>query len=213
MALRLAGHTIEDGHALDCLRGYPETSVLFYDFAGDPEAGLRADDQITLADIGRMVAIDARLDGADVASLLDPALEPPWDGVPHDARLEDADPEIENGLYDAMDALYRTFMALDGIGPAKASKLLHVKRPLAFPVLDSLTLAFYAGPAAMAAQESPRFSATHESLYSQAIRMDLISAGTRLRALRDEASPHKPILARLPELRILDIIAWRLAGG
>src|SRR5687767_6694318 len=78
----------------------------------------------------------------------------PWHLVPAGARLEDADPE--DNLYWQASHLYNFFRRVRGIGPAIASKLLHLKRPGFFPILDSVMVALYAGAAGHAYGRSAR---------------------------------------------------------
>jgi hypothetical protein len=63
----------------------------------------------------------------------------PWNSVPLDARLEDADPEGD--LYWAATSLFRHFDDIAGVGLAIAS-MLRLKRPTFFPILDR----YCAGP-------------------------------------------------------------------
>ena len=210
MRIAIAGRTIEAWEVLDILRGYPRSSILLYDLAGDPDTRCSQKTASRYRISGRLTALNARLDSNDAARLLDPELELPWGLVPHDAQLEDADPEIEDGLYDSMEALYEALREITGIDVAKASKLLHLKRPSAFPVLDSRVLDFYSRAAALAATESTRFLQTRRALYGQATRQDLIANHGALHRLRDEAAAHEPLMTRLPRLPLLDIIAWRL---
>jgi hypothetical protein len=76
---------------------YADT-VRFYDLAGDPGRhpgpGGDADlaNTISLADIGRLVAINAAMSAADVAMLMDTDAAAEFAAVPAAARLEDCAP-------------------------------------------------------------------------------------------------------------------------
>ena len=51
--------------------------------------------------------------------------------------------------------LYLPLLDIPGVSHAKASKLLHLKRPALFPILDSKLMALYRRPAAEAANAIP----------------------------------------------------------
>jgi hypothetical protein len=66
----------------------------------------------------------------------DRASSAPWPSL--EADLRQADPGVVGGVYDQLAALYEHFnnAAPPGIGMAKTSKVLHLKRPTAYPILD-----------------------------------------------------------------------------
>jgi hypothetical protein len=176
-------------------------TIEYYDLNGDPQGTCEPSDSVTLADLGRMTLINADLNGSDAVRLL--ALQLPWNSIAPLARLEDADPDEPDGLYWVMSSMWSDLRALRGIGPAKASKLLHLKRPLAFPILDR------------------DVRKTYESRYRQSnsywreMRLDLIEGAAELAALgtalsaSEEASVR--LAGRLPGIRLLDICAWMQA--
>jgi hypothetical protein len=69
-------------------------------------------------------------------------------GNPHE-DLHRADPGISGGLYDRLVAFYEHFRspAPRGIAMAKISKVLHLKRPAAIPILDRKIASTYLGAA------------------------------------------------------------------
>ncbi|MCA1702676.1 MAG: DUF6308 family protein [Actinobacteria bacterium] len=82
-----------------------------------------------------------------------------WHLVPADARLADADPEGD--LYWRAAELYGHFTTLHGVGDAIASKLLHLKRPAVFPILDALIREAYdLGPGGLRARRTVSAPAT-----------------------------------------------------
>lgn len=176
-------------------------SIIYYDLAGDPaRASVDSSDHITLADIGRLVLLNPRLSGDDAASLL--ATDADWTLVPADARLENANPDQRGELFDRMNKLQATFRGR-GIGPAKVAKLLHLKRPWAYPVLDRYVFKTYAGVV----------TTSSGSGYWAAIRHDLVASGSTLRALRADLAARGGdlrLLQPLPALRLLDILGWCL---
>jgi hypothetical protein len=119
------------------------------------------------------------------------------------------------GTYDAAVGLYDHFRKISGIGPAKASKLLHLKRPAFTPILDQITLAAYRERAQRAARQSARFEV--KTMYWAAIRSDLLANGKALASLRaaigSDDDTHLRRVADLTDLRIVDIIVWSRFRG
>jgi hypothetical protein len=101
-----------------------------------------------------------------------------------------------------MNATWNGLVSYRGIGPTKASKLLHIKRPFAFPILDRDVRKTYKNRYAKSGG------------YWSSIRDDLIEGNTELERLRaslgsvTEDAVRRA--SRLPALRILDIIVWKL---
>lgn len=178
-------------------------TILFYDFGGDAEGEVRpSKGPISLSDIGRMTLLNADLAGDDVSRLLT-TTDVQWSSVAPTARLEDADPDEPDGIYAAMNTMWAQIrVKKSGIGPAKASKLLHLKRPFAFPILDQYVFQTY----------DRRHRKTPD--YWPMIRDDLINATDDLHKLRERLASAKNLdvrrASRLPALRVLDIIAWQL---
>lgn len=179
------------------------TTILFYDCAGDPEGEVvPSKGPISLSDIGRMATIGADLTSADATQLLTTS-GVQWSSVAPTARLEDADPDEPDGLYAAMSVIWSQIrVKKSGIGSAKASKVLHLKRPFAFPLLDRDICATY----------EKRYRKTR--VYWQLIRQDLVDGAEDLERIRDRLESAKnPVVnraSRLPALRLLNIIAWEL---
>jgi Family of unknown function (DUF6308) len=179
-------------------------TVLYFDFAGRAEDNIEPSDGVTLADLGRMTVINADLSGADAAGLL--SLDNlRWSSVARTARLEFADPDEPDGLYAAMSAMWAEVRKLRGIGPTKASKLLHIKRPFAFPLLDRDVRKTYDG----------RYAKSND--FWREIRADLIDGTDDLDTVAqellgaDDADVRRA--GRLPHLRLLDILAWKLQNA
>jgi hypothetical protein len=89
-----------------------------------------------------------------------------------------------------------------GIRYAKASKLLHLKRPFAFPILDRDVRETY----------SKRRKMEHE--FWSAMRTDLVSGSNDFESIMSRLGsadePEVSRAARLPNLRLLDILAWQM---
>jgi len=199
--------------AVDIIDTYPPLTLSLYDrLDGDAFP-----DKVTPDDIGRLIIIEP-LQQTTACSLLESQFS--WHLVPVGSRLEDADPEGD--LYANATVLFDEVDAISGVGSAIASKVLHLKRPEFFPILDSQILDLYKRSAAVAYQASTvwkRDQPKWKHLYWAAIRNDLINPGNvealrTLRARLTEAgadatnATERRRAADLGNLRLLDILAW-----
>lgn len=111
-----------------------------YDFAfrGEP-------DVLTAEEIWRTRIIHSRVTHAETSELERAATgwNSLWEAVPSDAHIKNADPVLDGGLYDDMLELYTHMTDIHGASAAKASKVLHFKRPHLYPILDSRLIAIY----------------------------------------------------------------------
>jgi hypothetical protein len=137
--------------------------------------------------------------------------------VATDADLADADPSQRDGLFNKAASLYWHFTTPHeaGLGPAKVHKVLHIKRPCFYPVLDQLVRRLYRAQARAWVSQLPDARPGDSVTFWAAIREDLIHSGNssaiaqQRKALRT-ASPTLP-MADLPALRLFDIVAWDTA--
>lgn len=132
-----------------------------------------------------------------------------WEVLPVDAHIEDADPAVESGLYDDMLKLYAGVTEVRGFKMSKASKILHVKRPHLYPILDSRLRALYSEAALVAAEEYPERG--FKRMYGAAVRNDVVANKDALQSLRGDlanADPPLSALADLSDVRLLDILGW-----
>ena len=136
----------------------------------------------------------------------------PW--PPADAHLRQAEPNIRNGLYDQLEAFYRHFEkdAPRQVARSKISKVLHIKRPAAFPILDSKVTDVYLRYAEQAVERYPRLK-YQKAAYWVAIRDDLITnteseALSQLRAALGNDGTLGANLHHLTDLRLLDMLTW-----
>ena len=215
--LRVGDNELSRDKALLLLQEYAvsnASTVLVYDLAGDPEGrpgpdcAARPVDSVDLADIGRLVAINARLAARDPATLtsIDAAAE--FAAVAPDARIENCEPGSD--LYAAATGLYEKYRLHDGsnIGQAKRSKLLHIKRPWLVPIADSRSITAYRQRAGIqAGRPSRHWEAVREDLITGAEHFEWLTA-----QLGQHPQPEVQRLGRLTRLRLLDILAWTLGG-
>jgi hypothetical protein len=93
----------------------------------------------------------------------------------------------------------------------KISKVLHIKRPTLFPILDKEVRDCYEVAARRAAKKSPERG--FKKMFWAAIREDLITnrQSGSLAVLRDALAsrPELRVYTGLTDLRLLDILTWR----
>lgn len=132
-----------------------------------------------------------------------------WAAIASTACIEDADPASEDGLYDAMEKLYSLMTDIHGVGWAKASKVLHFKRPDLYPILDSRLMDIYRDPATRAAQQYKKRG--FKRMYWAAIRIDVMANTDALKEIRQDLTmrgTETSKLSALSDLRILAILSW-----
>jgi hypothetical protein len=139
-------------------------------------------------------------------------MDAPWPS-PGANDLRQADPSAAAGHDDELIGLYNHFSdgAPRGIGMAKISKVLHVKRPAAYPILDRRITSIYRDAAAQAARRYPQRG--YRRANWAAIRDDLIAntesgALEALRAAVDDALGTDRKLTSVTDLRLLDMLTW-----
>lgn len=212
MALTVAGREISDPLVIWHDYAARTRTLLSYDLAGTGDPG-----RLTRDEIWRTRIVSSRISHAECARLLDRAATAPWQGVPVSSDLADADPTRRGGLFDSAAALYWHFIIPrePGLGRAKIHKMLHVKRPALYPVLDRRIRRLYAAQARAWASRLPEARPGDSVTFWAAIREDLVDTGNvaALTQHREEmrAGGHTARLAGLPDLRLLDIIAWQTA--
>lgn len=219
--MRIGDRDFDLDQALGLLQGYAvnyANTVRLYDLAGDPDGrpgpGGAAEpvNTVTLGDIGRLVVINAGLSADDVATLMDIDATTEFAAVPATARLEHCEPG--SNLYQAATALYEKYRLVRGsnIGRAKRSKLLHLKRPWLVPIADTRVISVYRRRAdswaATLGTPDGHWEAVREDLTAGADDFEWLT--TRLCDLQE---PSVRRLARLTNLRLLDILAWMIGDG
>ncbi|MDP7706953.1 DUF6308 family protein [Mycobacterium sp. TY815] len=190
------------------LRQYPGRTIVDYDLPGpgDPEV-------LTRAEVARTWVIYSRISEEQLVWFVERATSAPW--PPADADLLRAEPNIRNGLYDQLESFYRHFEqdAPTNVARSKISKVLHIKRPAAIPILDSKVTDVYRQLAEQAADRYPRLK-YQRAAYWPAIRDDLITnteseALTRLRAVLGDEGTLGANLHHITDLRLLDMLTWQ----
>lgn len=196
--IRLAGMELSLSEGLERLEKYPPETVRYFDFGGKDTQ--ETSNSVTLADFGRLLFVNPRISGNDARLIIRKADEASWERVSSDAEFGDAVPD--SMLFDGADKLYRSFLG-PGLRHAKVSKVLYLKRPRFFPILDAEVRRIYAE------------RRSELGTYWEAIRQDVVVNADGFSALREElvrrGDPHQRRLALLPSQRLMDIIAWQTA--
>lgn len=225
---RIAGRQVACEAAADyLLNGYPRLTLVHYDCAGESPR-----DRLTMADIGRASLFGAFRGWKAVAKMVRAAEEAAWPEAPSDWKLGDAPssspvewlstPEVS----DARD-LFSSLAGGEAGGwrEAATSKLLHLKWPEFFPVIDGELRSLYGEPAMAFQRQMPdnrrRAHATTWA-YWMAVRQDLLSPqntqaeqATRHALAAGDHGPHDEkagLLRKLTSLRMLDVLAWAVAS-
>ncbi|HEX3426259.1 MAG TPA: DUF6308 family protein [Acidimicrobiales bacterium] len=199
--------------AVSSLLNYPQTTIRFFDLGpvSPPNA-------VMPTDIGRLIVIEPLQQRVAVGLLLAEE-SAPWGLVGDEERLEDAAPGGE--LYARADRLFRHFDDVPGVSYAIASKLLHIKRPRFFPLLDAVLRKVYDYDAASEYTDTTGRPAGRRRgrLFWAAVRTDLIDPRNvqTLRSVRDRLSDiggrQAEQLVRLENLRLFDMLAWMAGTG
>ncbi|WP_446210358.1 DUF6308 family protein [Micromonospora sp. IBSANI012] len=194
-------------------RGTGET-VRAYDLGGQGDAFI-----LTAEEVTRTTKMNSRISESERDWFVRRAAAcgPLWRTVPPDARLADADPSVRGGLYDDMLALFDYFDSAGepGIGYGKISKVLHLKRPNLYPILDSKLRDAYREAAAAAADRYQQHRPGVRWSFWTTVRDDVLNPANveALKAVRTKMHAHENELVRraagLSDVRLLDILAWR----
>lgn len=201
----IAGEPLGPNEALDRLARYPLRTPAVYDYPGPG-----APTAVTAEEIKRTRRVSSRISAAEGDWFIALAGTAPW--TASDADLRDADPAEAGGLYDSMLHLFSHFAdaAPKGVNTAKISKVLHLKRPKQFPILDSRLMAAYRDAAIRAATAYD--SRGNRRMYWAAIRSDLIGSADGLTELRTRMAAHPAArvqqLQAVSDLRLLDMLTW-----
>lgn len=217
MSLTIAGRRFDD--PMQIWREYAtrhSRTIHEYDLAGpgDPHS-------ITDADIRRTRVIGSRISGGEGALIVERANDAgcPWLSVPEDARLADAEPTVSGALFDQAAELYWYFTKppIPDVHIAKIHKAVHIKRPHLYPILDTHLRSVYRERARPWVRELSRLKVTLDDSppFWAGIRQDLLDNEPALdayvRRLKEETHGAVRRMADLSRLRLLDILAWKIA--
>jgi Family of unknown function (DUF6308) len=201
----IAEQPVPVAEALERLENYPKSTPAIYDYPGPGK-----EDTITVEEIARTRKVSSRISRVHGEWFITMAQSAPW--TPSGGDLRDAYPDESGGLYDQMLDLYNHFAsaAPSRIGIAKISKVLHLKRPTQFPILDSRLTRAYKSAAARAASACPRRG--HKYMYWAAIRSDLQDSADGIAELRIRMAAHPSTrvqsLGAVSDLRLHDMLTW-----
>ncbi len=187
-----------------------ERTVLQYDLGTSVPTN-----QITTAEISRTRAVSSRVSDQEGQQLIHTCNQVALilAGIPPAAHIRDAGPAVHGGLFDQALAVFNQLLA-PGIRYAKVSKILHLKRPHLFPILDSHLTKAYRKTATQAVLHFQTQRPGYRRLYWAAIRGDVI-AGSNVLSLavlrgliQQDVDARVRRLASLSDLRLFDILTW-----
>jgi hypothetical protein len=209
--LTVAGQVRTLDEALAVLERYPRKTPAAFDYpgAGEPE-------KLTTQEVIRTRKISSRISNKEVTYFVETSATAPW--ISAAADLGNADPD--GTLFAAMTELYWHFAQSSpkGVSFAKISKVLHLKQPGLFPILDSHIARSYSPAAKMLRTDFPHFGWRRRTWL--AIRNDLLTARSsgalnelrhRLRSYEshDVNKQHEfRLLDGLTDLRLMDVLVW-----
>ncbi len=208
--LRIADSWVDD--PLSTLAAYAHRygkTLRVYDYAGAGDPAV-----LTMEEIARTRVIASRISHAEARWLLRRSEDAPWPAISADADLRDAGPGGDGSAYwPALDLWKHLYSDRpSGFSTAKLHKVLHLKRPALYPILDSRLVRRYRRLARRQGQARPDLGRYQ---YWPAIREDLIAntESGALAELREQISassdPAVKAMSRLTDLRLLDICTWR----
>lgn len=185
--------------------------------------GTGAPNELTVGEAWRSRIINSRLTSTERDQFVARAAEAecPWDGVPEGSNLADADPAERGGLFASAARLYWYFTwpeRMPGVAVAKVHKVLHVKRPAFYPILDGNVKNLYGARAEEWVGKLDHLDVTLDDSppYWAAIRDDLICSKAQLDTYRKELAKDSDetvrLMASMSDLRLLDIVAWEVAN-
>lgn len=164
------------------------------------------DNKVTTHDIdaaNELYAMINRYEPTEGSRILEAThLQSALDAVP-DVDLMDLDDEAWQNLMPNVRTLLGQFLSIRGVGLAKATKILHLKRPHVFPVLDSFVFKFLSG-SNPDAEDKKRLVEQGIQVLNSA-REDLRRNGAAFRSLGERLAD-LPI--QLTPVRMYDILCW-----
>jgi hypothetical protein len=216
MQLYVAGQSVMD--PMSVWRDYAQAfsvTLREYDFqpVGDPNV-------LTAEQAYRSRKINSRITKAQSGHLEQRALSAPWRDVPSGSNLAEADPAVADGLFSKMSLLYWHFTCprKRGVAVAKVHKALHPKRSALYPILDRRVKRLYRPLAVGWLQwlaQLEDVTIADSPPYWAAIRDDLLNNREVLERCRvrlaDDRNAVVRSMAKLSTLRLLDMVAWKIA--
>lgn len=182
-----------------CANEYP-----YYDAIPDS-----APNQILPIDVLVTVSMNSRVSTGERVQTVHRGMAQACDGllksIPVDADLLQFDPDLAVG-----EQLLSAAMAMKGVGPAVATKVLHRKRRNFIPMLDSVVLLFYLDALGKRSPMEGRLidkgrAIEPTMLAWRAFRDDLRSASKEIDGLVGRAAERRFEMSRV---RVLEVLIW-----
>jgi hypothetical protein len=174
---------------------------------------------INLELLGRVLFVDRSLTAEEAGQLLEANFFELLTLVPEDARLSDADPAVEGGLYDVAEKLHRSALSVNRrISPTVVSAALALLRPSLFPILNQATRLIYQDAAERAWHETGKAKRPFSGrTYWPVIRYDVVAAQPQLDSWRHNLESSnvdaEQWLARVSDVRLWGVATQSLTAG
>jgi hypothetical protein len=190
-----------------------ERTVRDYDLT-EPPGG---PDAITAQDVLLTRYTRVRIGSDELQFFVDRSHDAPWDTVRHDADLKDADPDEEDGLYDAAEELYNHFYTgrRREITFPQIHLVLHMKRRALYPLLDGRYIDLFEDAAREVSRRTEGRRGRRGRLYWAAVREEIVAQRDDFEELRSHlAGRDEPasLGASLTDVRLHDILCWTIVG-
>lgn len=214
MELVIAGRDIDDPvEAVARWVAENERMIREFDLT-EPPGGPEA---ITAQDVLLTRYTRVRIGSDELQFFVDRSHDAPWELVPSDAHIVDADPDEEGGLYDAAEELYNHFYTgrRREITYPQIHLVLHMKRRSLIPLLDGRYHDLFEEAAKEASRRTEGRRGRRGRLYWAAIREEIVAgqeAFDELRSQLAERDEPASLGAQLTDLRLHDILCWTIVG-
>jgi Family of unknown function (DUF6308) len=174
---------------------------------------------LILDDLRRTQVVHSRIAIASYPNWITASQTAPWAALAHNAQLGDPNANAFATSMRGADSLYYHFYHRHrGMARATISKLLHLKRPGFYPILDSKMARLYrqvghAMQRATGLNQTPvLWLCVRDDLLREENQTALAWIRRQIQA-RAGGNPALDNVQNLTDLRILDIIAWNLPLG
>ncbi len=218
--IRVGDYVVAESEAWSYIQRYAESeavAIKYFDCNGGATAV--PEPSVGLNTFARLGFLEYSLSAGEAVALIDGTKGAPWGMLAGGARLLDAEPDEEGGLYDAAETGYRHYYrSAPRVSPGALSGVLHLQRPCLFPLLDVKIRRLYDHRAADAWEASKKEERPRSRRnYWPVVREDLIDGREQLGVWRTRLarsdSLEERMLATVTDVRLWDSLARSLAAA
>lgn len=219
-AVAVAGDRVNEGLLWRGIRAYAASHqpvLRYYDEVADRDP--QPAPHIDARALGRVLFVDRSVTAEEAAQLIEADIGALVDAIPIEATLAEADPAIDDGLYDDAERPHRCLIDINRrVSPTVVSAALALLRPGLFPLLTVPIRGLYRDVAELAWQVSDKARRPDSKrTYWPVIRDDVMEgadalAEWRARLAASEVDPER-WLARVSDVRLWGIAASALTAS